>query len=107
MKLERRPHTFDGRPLDLKRGQDAVDPEQVRKDREAELSDIFRREETKRLAAKILALLEEKRELSQKAPANLLKASEFAISRILGPLEEYGLVERVRSGQEKLVRART
>ena len=92
-------------PVDLKRAQSAVDWEEIQKDWETELSRIFKKEDTQRLAMKIVVALMKTGEVSQGNLAKGLQVSEVAVSRILGPLEENGFIVREWRGQEKIVRA--
>jgi hypothetical protein len=92
-------------PVDLKRVQSAVDWEEIQKDWESELSRIFKKEDTQRLAMKIIVALMKTGEVSQGNLAKALQVSEVAVSRILGPLEENGFIVRERRDQEKIVRA--
>jgi hypothetical protein len=92
-------------PVDHKRVQSAVDWEEIQHDWESELSRIFRKEDTQRLAMKIVVSLMKTGEVSQGNLAKALQVSEVAISRILGPLEENGFIVREWRGQEKIVRA--
>jgi uncharacterized membrane protein len=70
-----------------------------------ELLRIFKKEDARRLAAKILDLLMKVEEASQGAIAKTLQVSESAVSRILDKLQDYALVRREQRGQEKIVRA--
>jgi DNA-binding MarR family transcriptional regulator len=69
------------------------------------LSQIFKKEDARRLAAKILDTLVKAKEISQGGIAKTLQVSESAVSRILDKLEDYALIRREWRGQEKIVRA--
>ena len=105
--LEARPlEGLNDQIIDLDQVKAALDLDKiVRVDWDLELNEIFRREEPKILADKIILALFEVKEASQKNIALGLKVSEPTLSRILDRLEEYGFVVRERRGQEKIVRA--
>jgi hypothetical protein len=96
---------FGGELVDPKRVQEAVDPDEVQKDWDLELSEVFKSQDAKRFAAKIIAALMKTDGVSQKKLAEVLKMSEASLSRILDRLEDYAFVRRERSGAEKIVRA--
>jgi hypothetical protein len=91
--------------IDLRRVQDTIDPDEVQKDWDLELSEVFKSQDAKSFAAKIIAALMKTEGVSQKKLAEALKMSEASLSRILDRLEDYAFVRRERSGAEKIVRA--
>jgi hypothetical protein len=104
--LEARPlESSNDQIVDLDQAKAALDLDKiVRVDWDLELTEIFRKEEPKILADRIILGLFEAKEASQKNLAQALKVSEPTLSRILDKLEEYGFVVRERKGQEKTVR---
>jgi len=104
--LEARPlESPNDQIMDLEEVKAALDLDRiVHVDWDLELTEIFRKEEPKSLANKIISGLFEAKEASQKNLARALKVSEPTLSRILDKLEEYGFVVRERKGQEKVVR---
>jgi len=92
--------------IDLERAKAVVDLEDVvGGDWDLVLSDIFRKEEPKRLATKILNTLVKQGPMSQKQLSEKLMVRDLSISSILDKLEEYGFIVREWRGQEKIVRA--
>jgi DNA-binding transcriptional ArsR family regulator len=93
------------KPIDLKLAKVALTEDEIFREMDLELSQIFKKEDARRLAAKILDLLMKIKEASQGSVAKTLQVSESAVSRILDKLEDYALVRREWHGQEKIVRA--
>ncbi len=82
-----------------------VTKEQLSQDLYAELSQLFpKNPEARLLASDILSLLSQKQALNQKTIAKELEIEEYRLSRVMSRLEAARLIERERSGLDKMVR---
>jgi hypothetical protein len=80
----------------------AITTEQLAKDMDLELTDLFKNNrEQKMLATKTLTCIRENQGINQKTLAELLDAEEMAISRIIKTLEAYGYIRRERGLQKE------
>ena len=78
--------------------------DQLAKDMDLELTDLFKNKEQKLCAVKLLNVLRERRELNQREIAELLDVNDMAVSRMVKKLEAYGYVKRRREkGAEWIV----
>jgi DNA polymerase III delta prime subunit len=79
----------------------AITFEQVAKDMDLELAEMFKTKEQKFLSVKLLDILRKRGELSQKQAAEELNINEMAISRLIRALEVNGYLKRRRGDRKK------
>ena len=82
--------------IDSKLVSETIGVEQLAKDMDLELSEVFREKEKKLQAIKLLNLIREVKEPSQKRIAKELDMNEVSVGRLIKKLEAYGYVIRRR-----------
>ena len=85
-----------GFPITVESVKEAVTLNQLMKDMDLELSELFTNKEQKMLAVKLLNCIREHKQINQTKIAELLDASDMAVSRMVGKLEAYGYIKRER-----------
>lgn len=75
---------------------EAITLDQLVKDMDLELSELFREKEQKTTAVKLLNCIREQPNVNQVKIAELLGVNTMAVSRLIGKLEAYGYVKRKR-----------
>jgi len=83
-------------PITVENVREAVTLDQLVKDMDLELSEVFTNKEQKILAVKLLNCIREHKQINQTKIAELLGINDMTVSRLIGKLEAYGYVKRER-----------
>ena len=87
---------YEEMPIDSKLVSSTVGVEQLAKDMDLELSEVFKEKHKKLQAVKLLNFIRQVKEPSQKQIAEELNISEMSVGRLVRKLEAYGYVMRKR-----------
>jgi hypothetical protein len=86
-----------GFPITTETVKNVITLDQIAKDMDLELSDVFKNKEQKVTAVKLLDKLRERGKINQKEMAEFLDINEMAISRLVKTLEANGYITRKRA----------
>lgn len=90
-----------GFPITIETVKTAITLEQIAKDMDLELADLFKSKDVKLSAVKLLTMLREQGEVNQKQIAEALDINEMAVTRMVKTLEANGYVKRKRGDRKE------